>query len=406
MSRMHIATLTVPALFLIIILTGCAAGDIPAETTPPSALPAVSPTPTRGTVRTKPAPTRRQAFAHTPTTSPTSTQTKTSTPTFTTSPTPTLSETPTVTTLTPSPTAFNGAEPTLFPMSIEAMRLGSYPGSEITVDEELEAGAGYRRYYVFYLSQGLKIYALLTVPNGDPPDGGWPGIVFNHGYIPPDEYRSTERYIAYVDRLARSGYVVFRIDYRGHGNSEGDPQGAYGDPGYEVDVLNALASLKRFGQVNPDKIGMWGHSMGGYLTLRSMVISKDVKVGVIWAGVVAPYADILYKWPAGPSVPPANSRKWMVDWPAQFGTPEQNPAFWASISANSYLADLSGPLQLHYGTQDEDVPPEFSETLAEQVVAVGRNIEIYAYPGDNHNLSNYFNLAMDRTIEYFDRYLK
>jgi len=286
------------------------------------------------------------------------------------------------------------------------MRQGSYPGSEIVVDQKLDAGADYQRYYVYYLSQGFKIYALLTVPDGKMPKGGWPGIVFNHGYIPPAEYHTTERYVAYVDRLARSGYVVFRIDYRGHGHSEGEAEGAYGDPGYEVDVLNAVASLKRYPQVNPQKIGMWGHSMGGYLTLRCMVISKDVKVGVIWSGVVAPYPDLLYNWPAGPSIPPANSRQWMDDWPAQFGTPEENPAFWDSISANSYLADLSGPLQLHYGSADEEVPPSFSESLAEQAGAAGHPVELYVYLGDDHNLTNYFNLAMDRTIAFFDAVLK
>ena len=36
--------------------------------------------------------------------------------------------------------------------------------------------------------------------------------------------------------------------------------------------------------------------MGGYLTLRSMVISHDIKVGVIWAGVVGDYEDLLYNW--------------------------------------------------------------------------------------------------------------
>ena len=183
---------------------------------------------------------------------------------------------------TPSPT------PTLFPLSIAAMRQGTYPGSEITIVKELAIGSNYRQYYVYYLSQGLKIYALLTVPGGDMPAGGWPGIVFNHGYIPPDVYKTTERYVNYVRRLAESGYVVFRIDYRGHDQSEGVAEGAYGDPGYEVDVLNAVASLKRYPKVNPEKIGMWGHSMGGYLTLRAMVIDKSIKAGVIWAGVVAP----------------------------------------------------------------------------------------------------------------------
>ena len=52
---------------------------------------------------------------------------------------------------------------------------------------ELDRGANYRRYYASYFSEGLRIYALLTVPFGEPPAGGWPAIVFNHGYIPPDE---------------------------------------------------------------------------------------------------------------------------------------------------------------------------------------------------------------------------
>ena len=166
------------------------------------------------------------------------------------------------------------------------MRAGSYPGSDIVIEQELDPGANYRRYYVSYLSEGLKIYALLTIPNGEMPTNGWPGIVFNHGYIPPEQYRTTERYIAYVDQLAINGYVVFRIDYRGNDRSEGEPTGAYSNPGYMIDVLNAISSLQRFPQVNPEKIGMWGHSMGGYLTLRAMVISKEVKAGVIWAGVV------------------------------------------------------------------------------------------------------------------------
>ena len=103
---------------------------------------------------------------------------------------PTPSQTP-----LPTATALPTATPTLFPLSIPAMRQGDYPGSEITVVKELVSGSNYRRYYVYYLSQGLKIYALLTVPNGQMPAGGWPGIVFNHGYIPPEIYKTTERYI-------------------------------------------------------------------------------------------------------------------------------------------------------------------------------------------------------------------
>ena len=299
--------------------------------------------------------------------------------------------------------------PTPHPMSIAALRQGIYPGSQIVIEKELVAGANYHRYYVHYLSEGLKIFALLTVPNAQPPTSGFPAIVFNHGYIPPDIYRTTERYIAYVDRLAQAGYVVFRIDYRGHDNSEGLASGAYGSPGYAIDVMNAVASIKKYPLVNPEKIGMWGHSMGGYLTLRTMVSSTDIKAGVIWAGVVASYPEMLYNWHRTGSFTPSPSstgRGWRDGWLEAYGSPEQNPAFWDSVSANSYLADLSGPIQLHHATADKDVPLDFSIRLAEQIRAAGGQVELYTYEKDNHNISHNFTQAMTRSIEFFDKLLK
>ena len=76
------------------------------------------------------------------------------------------------------------------------------------------------------------------------------------------------------------------------------------------------------------------------------------------------------------------------------------------LSANSYLKDLSGPIQLHVGTGDTDVPIKFSQDLYQQLVAAGVPAEYYEYEGDNHDLANYFTMAMNRTIEFFDRYLK
>lgn len=331
------------------------------------------------------------------------------------SPTAENSSTPTLTaTLEPSPTSTITPTPTLtpHPMSIPALRHMDFPGSEIVIEEQLANGPNYFRYYVYYLSEGLKIYALLTVPYSDPPEGGYPAIVFNHGYIPPEIYRTTERYIAYVDSLASSGYVVFRIDYRGNDRSEGTANGAYGDPGYTIDVMNAVTSLQNYPEVNPEKIGMWGHSMGGFLTLRAMVISNQVKAGVIWAGVVGSYSDLFCCWRRGdrptstPDPTPSSSRRWRSSWVNQFGSPEDNSEFWDSLSANTFLNDISGPVQLHHGTADESVPLEFSETLYQQLQDLGKPVEFYTYEGDNHNISNLFSLAMTRTIEFYDHYLK
>ncbi len=296
---------------------------------------------------------------------------------------------------------------------IEVLRGQGYPGSEITYEQTLEPGDSYDRYIVSYLSEGNRINALLTIPWGPAPASGWPVIIFNHGYIPPDEYRTTERYVAYVDALARSGYIVFRSDYRGHGDSEGEPASAYGSPAYTIDVLNGMAAVKNLPQADPARIGMWGHSMGGHITLRAMVVAPDIKAGVIWGGVVASYPDLFERWRrragVGPTRTPDPERprgQWRQALFDVYGTVEENPAFWASISANSYVADLSGPLQLHHGTGDSSVPAAFSELLYRQVLEAGRPAALYLYEGDNHNISHSFALAMQRTIDFFDRHLK
>ena len=314
--------------------------------------------------------------------------------------------------LTDEPLDEADSEDSVHPLSIESLKQGEYPGSDLVIEETLAPGSNYSRYIASYESEGNKIYGLLTVPNADATDEGYPTIIFNHGYIPPTEYRTTERYIAYTDVFSRNGYVLFRPDYRGHGSSEGEPSGAYGSNGYTIDVLNALASVKKLDYVDASRIGMWGHSMGGHITLRVMVVSPDVKAGVIWAGVVGSYPDLINNWRRRQGndltpFPTTSSRGgWRQGLISQYGSPEENPNFWNSLSANSYLSDISGPIQLHHGTADTSVPYQFSETLDEQMRANGREVEIYLYPSDDHNIATNFGIAAARSVEFFDKYLK
>lgn len=297
---------------------------------------------------------------------------------------------------------------------ISVERAREYPGSDITIEQTLAPGANYNRYIASYLSDGLKIYALLTVPRGPKPATGFPVIIFNHGYIPPNVYRTTERYVAYVDAIAKSGYIVFKSDYRGHGSSEGEGRGGYGSPDYTTDVLNAVSSMKKYADADPNRIGMWGHSMGGFLTLRSLVIDPGIKAAVIWGGVVASYSDMLSLWhhstgsdaPDSPIPTGVTGRGWRNGLVQQYGLPAENPDFWNSISANSYLADISAPIQLHQAQGDTEVPPIFSDLLYKQILAVDGTVELYKYPGDNHNISGNFATAMQRTIQFFDKYVK
>ncbi len=323
-------------------------------------------------------------------------------------PAPQLEDTPT---LAPTATATATATATpRHPLDIEAMRRRTYGESGLTLEATLTWGPGYERFIYSYLSDGHKIYAYMTVPREERPPQGWPVIIFNHGYIPPEIYRSTERYEFYVEGFAQNGYIVFRSDYRGHGDSEGEAEGAYSSPAYTVDVLNGLEAVKSHADVDPNRIGMWGHSMGGYITLRSMVINPEIKAGVIWAGVVGSYPDLLEHWrrsrPTRTPDPSSTRRSWRRDLMEEYGSPQENPAFWAAISANSYVSDLSAPLQLHHGTEDTSVPHILSELLAEEIEAAGKSVELYLYEGDNHDLEFNFSTAMERSVAFFDRYVK
>jgi fermentation-respiration switch protein FrsA (DUF1100 family) len=382
-------------LIVIVGLAACGGESLPEATATARPRPVQTATPLALVRATNPA-----TATATPTPQPTETPIPTATASPTTSPTVTNTPSPTV---TPTP---------LHPLMVEVMRQQSYPGSAITIEEALEPGDNYDRYIASYLSEGHKIFALLTVPQGEKPESGWPVIIFNHGYIPPAQYRTTERYVAYVDGFARNGYIVFRSDYRGHGSSEGEASGGYGAPAYTVDVLNAVAAIKNLAEADPARIGMWGHSMGGHITLRSMVITGDIKAGVIWAGVVASYPDLLARWRRPNNdifpTPDPNSRRgrWRRELVETYGTPEENPEFWAAISPTTYLSDLSGPIQLHHGTADASVPFEFSESLYAQLQAEGLAGEFFLYDNDDHNLSQSFSTAMQRSLQFFDQYVK
>lgn len=300
------------------------------------------------------------------------------------------------------------------PLMISEMRKQSYPGSEIVIEETLRPAATYSRYVASYQSEGLKIRAYFTIPRGKKPASGWPVVVFNHGFIPPTVYRTTEKYIGYQDAFARNGYIVFRSDYRGHDKSEGNAAGGYGTPAYTVDVLNALSSVARHADADANRLAMWGHSMGGHITLRAMVVDKRIKAGVIWAGVVASYADLLYNWrrrnpPPTPTPDPnglPQARRWRQEFVEKYGEPEKNPAFWDAISPITYASDASGPIQIHHGTNDASVPIEFSQSLADKLAAVNKTHEYFVYSGDDHNLSRGIGLALRRSVAWLDKYVK
>lgn len=298
---------------------------------------------------------------------------------------------PVIVTSAPSVVVTPTTKPELDPMAIEAIRTRSYPGSGITTERSLGVqSGGYTNAVVSYRSDGLKIYALMSTPAGAAPAGGWPVIILDHGYINPADYRTTgSEYQGFIAAFTRAGYMVVKPDYRGHGSSEGVPEGGHFSPVYAYDNLNLVASLKQNSVVNPARIGLFGHSLGGHVALRTAVSSRDIKATVLMAGVVGSFEDLFYNWPNSPM---PNDRPAIVQTNKQnlvtkYGDPRANPVFWQNASALNYVKDIVGPIQVNHDAGDSTVPKLFSDHLVSALQSAQKPVEYHVYPGDDHQFS-------------------
>lgn len=273
-----------------------------------------------------------------------------------------------------------------------------------------QQGSNYTSYLTSYTSDGLKVNGLLTIPSGEMPKDGWPAIVFIHGYIPPEQYVTTERYNDYVDYLARNGFVVFKIDLRGYGDSEGQAGGGYFGSDYVVDALNARAALQSADFINKDKVGLWGHSMAGNTIMRSLAVRPEIPAAVIWAGAVYSYTDQrkygINDQSYRPFGTPTQQNRRRSDLFQKVGSPSAASPFWREVAPTNYLNDLKGAIEIHHALDDTVVNIGYSRDLVALLDQTTVPHEFYTYSSGGHNLEGAsFTLAMQRTLEFFKKYL-
>ncbi len=289
----------------------------------------------------------------------------------------------------------------LHPMAIESLRQNEYPGGQFTIKQTLSNGTNYRRMVASYESEGLEIDGLLTVPLASKPEGGYPAVMFIHGHIPPAQYSTINSYPTYQAALARGGFVTFKPDLRGHGTSEGEPNSAHYSPDYVIDTLNALAYLKEYEEINPNRIGYWGHSNGGEIGLRTILVDQDIKAASFWAGVVGSYED-MYETYIDDIPFLQNDNNPLVQ---QYGLPSQNPEFWNALEPYKFLNEISIPIELQHGTSDISVPIELSLSLKSALETANKDVTYIGYPGDDHNIGQNSSAAWQRSIDFFHQHL-
>jgi len=241
-------------------------------------------------------------------------------------------------------------------------------------------------YYVFtYWSDGYRVTGFFGRPKDD---GLHPVIIYNRGGC--REYGVLEGWE--VALFVEAGYVAVASQYRGNAGSEG--QAEFG--GADVnDVLNLVPLLKQLPYVDPDRIGMMGHSRGGmmtYLALKQETLAgtHDIKA----AATVGGLADLFMSCEEGHTYCFSMVGGW----------PEDDPALYESRSATHWPELINAPLLIQHGEADSRVSVEQSRKLAEALKEAGKTLELITYPGEDHELSEHRG-GLPEALTWFQRYL-
>lgn len=329
--------------------------------------------------------------------------------------------------MTPSPhptlTLIPSATPTIgeliFPFTIEGLRQHDFQSGRIHIRETLEENEFYTGYLIDYPSDGLTITGIMQIPAGQ---GPFPVIILNHGFFNREIYTSgdgTDRASAY---LVQRGYITIASDYRSWGDSDIGHSFFYS--GLVTDVVNLLNAIPSIPEADPDRIGMWGHSMGGGVTMKVLAIDSRVKAGVLYSTVSADDVDIINRWgmgcfgdiAAGEKIMGCNSSDVIPDdLPRElqdayrFAASDEDTL--KRISPFYHLDYVTAPIQIHYGTEDgkflSGTPPQWSVKLTLALRDAEKQAELLQYEGEGHSFIGqpWFDF-MTRTLRFFDKHVK
>ena len=217
-------------------------------------------------------------------------------------------------------------------------------------------------------------------------------VIFGPVYSNTARNRWAGNYSLVQQLLVKKGYIVVQVDSRG---SNGYGRAfreefllGFADQDIE-DYASAVSYMESLDYVDPNRIGIWGSSYGGTLSVYTLL----KKPGLFQVGVAAAAA---------------------VD-PMFFGTddvaivrrPQTHPEIFER-KALKYAGNLKDKLMFIHGLQDHVVPFKTTAVLAEELIKQGKDFDFAFAPGATHGWSrerNYDRYLFGKLIEYFDRYL-
>jgi dipeptidyl-peptidase-4 len=221
---------------------------------------------------------------------------------------------------------------------------------------------------------GRTYYCSMRKPNHIDPSRQYPVIVFVYGGPQSQVVRNIwTRQDLWHAYMAERGYIVFSLDNRGslgRGKAWEEPLLKQMGKVELEDQLIGVDYLKSLAYVDPERIGVWGWSYGGYMTLLSLFNAPET----FRAGVsVAPVTD----WRLYDSI---YTERYMK-------LPKDNQAGYEASAPVTHADDLADPLLLMHGDADDNVHMQNSIVLMKQLIAAGKDFDFMLYPQKKHGIS-------------------
>ncbi|MCY3612821.1 MAG: prolyl oligopeptidase family serine peptidase [Gemmatimonadetes bacterium] len=246
---------------------------------------------------------------------------------------------------------------------------------------------------------GSAVTGRIFRPHGFDAARKYPAVVFVHGAgYAQSVFRGWMRLdqTAFNRYLAQAGYVVLDVDFRGsagYGRKfRMDVFDRLGDVDV-ADVLGGVEFLRGLGYVDMDRIGIWGHSYGGFMVASALLRSPETFAVGVSSAPVTDWERFFY-------LAPGYNEE-------HFGFPWENPEGTRRGSPITYAANLVRPMLILSGIQD--TMHLDAAALVNELLAHGRTtFEWIFYPDEAHGIqgprarSDYYR----RIAEYLDRYLR